>query len=206
MPITDRDRKTLIIGGSVLGFFLVAFLIYKLFLSGGADGAATITPTFSPVSPITTTSPTASPTPSRVSVVTFGGRDPFCISQSYVSRETLLHLQPDASAYYCPGVYVPSATPSASSTPSGSASASATASSTVASSPIASSAVIGGRSVVLMAAPAPPGSRTPVEVNGKVYNVAVGSTFGGGSFRLQSISGTCASFLYGDQPFSLCHT
>ena len=40
MPITDRDKKTLIIGGSVVGFMLLAFLIYKLFLSGGGGTAA----------------------------------------------------------------------------------------------------------------------------------------------------------------------
>jgi hypothetical protein len=43
-----------------------------------------------------------------------------------------------------------------------------------------------------------------VEVDGHGYNVAVGARFAGGSFELQGVSGSCASFLYGDQAFSLC--
>ena len=206
MPITDRDKKTLVIGGSVVGFFLLVFLIYTLFLSGGND-AATSTNTGSVLGPLPTVgaSPTPTPTPTGGGgVVTFGGHDPFCIPQSYVSRLVLLHLPLDANAYYCPGVFVPSPSPSVSPSPSGSGTPSPTPS--VPSSPIRSSAIVGGRTVVLMAVPtSPPGSRAQVQVDGKVYNVAVGTTFAGDSLQLQGVSGRCASFLYGDQAFSLCH-
>ncbi len=30
------------------------------------------------------------------------------------------------------------------------------------------------------------------------------STFGGGSFELRSVTGNCATFLFGDEPFTLC--
>jgi len=205
MPITDRDKRTLIIGGSVVGFFILVFLIYTLFLSGGND-VATSTNTGSVIVPLPTVSgsPTPTPTPTGVGgVVTFGGHDPFCIPQSYVSRLVLLHLPVDAIAYYCPGVFLPSPSPSVSPSPSGSATPSPTPS--VPSSPIGSSVIVGGRTVVLMIVPtSPPGSRAQVEVDGKAYNVAVGATFAGGRFQLQGVSGSCASFLYGDQAFGLC--
>jgi len=203
MPITDRDKRTLIIGGSVAGFLLVAFLIYKVFLSGG--GAA---PTASPslvLSPVPTGSetPSSSQTPGVPGVVTFAGHDPYCMPQSYVSRLVLLHIPLPDTDYVCPGVIVPSSSPSVTPTPSGSGSPSSSPS--VPSAPIASSVTVGGKTVVLMTVPAsPPGTRAQVEVNGKVYNVAVGATFAAGTFQLQGVSGPCASFLYGDQAFSLC--
>ncbi len=46
--------------------------------------------------------------------------------------------------------------------------------------------------------------RAQFEVDGTVYNVGVGDVFGGGSFEVQSISGSCATFLFGDEPHTLC--
>ena len=46
-----------------------------------------------------------------------------------------------------------------------------------------------------------------VEVDGTVYNPSVGEAFGPNhQYRLQSVSGNCATFLYGDEPFTLCVT
>lgn len=42
-----------------------------------------------------------------------------------------------------------------------------------------------------------------VQVGSTVYTVAAGQTFAT-SYKLVSVSGTCAQFLYGDSPFSLC--
>lgn len=42
-----------------------------------------------------------------------------------------------------------------------------------------------------------------VKVNGSTYTVAVGETFAG-SYKLTRISGSCASFVQGDSPFTLC--
>ena len=44
-----------------------------------------------------------------------------------------------------------------------------------------------------------------VDVDGTVYAPAVGDTFGPNKqYRLQSVSGNCATFLYGDESFTLC--
>lgn len=212
MPITDRDKRTLVIGGSVLGFLLLAFLVYTLFLSGGSDTASGPSPITTPppaVSGSLTLTPTPTPTaaPSASGVTTFSGHDPYCIPQSYVSRQVLLHLPVDITGYYCPGVFLPTPSPSVTPTPSGSGTPTSTPSPSpsVPSSPSVSSATIGGRTVVLVTAHASlPVSSVQVEVDGKVYSVSVGHTFGGGSFQLQGVSGSCASFLYGDQAFRLC--
>jgi len=67
--------------------------------------------------------------------------------------------------------------------------------------------VIGGHTVVLLDTFERGGvERAQVEVDGAVYNVAVGHKFAGGSFELRSASSGCATFLFGDQPFSLCAT
>ena len=65
---------------------------------------------------------------------------------------------------------------------------------------------VGGRTVVLLgvATSASGAVRAHVEVDGKPYNVVVGTRFAGGTFQLQGAVGSCASFLYGDQAFSLC--
>ena len=123
----------------------------KVTLTNGGTDTATGS------SPITTLPPAASgslsstptPVPSASGVTTFSGRDPYCIPQSYVSRQELLHLPVDVTGYYCPGVFVATPTPSVTPTPSGSGTPSSTSSPTVspsfASSPTVSSATIGGR-------------------------------------------------------------
>jgi hypothetical protein len=46
-----------------------------------------------------------------------------------------------------------------------------------------------------------------VEINGTVYNVREGQSFGpGGAYELRVVSGNCATFLYGDESFTLCVT
>ena len=210
MPITDRDKKTLIIGGSVVGFMLLAFLIYKLFLSGGGGTAAvSVGPPVIPASATGTPSSTLSPTPSPTpAVVTFGGVDPFCTPQSYVSREIYLQIPLALDGYYCPGVVIPitpSPTTPPPTTPPTSSPTSSPTSPPVGSAPIQSSVTFGGRTVVLKTLPVSSlGRRAQVEVNGKLYYVAVGSVFAQGSLKLQGVSDPCASFLYGDQAFSLC--
>src|SRR5262249_4436626 len=44
-----------------------------------------------------------------------------------------------------------------------------------------------------------------VSVDGTVYSVTAGQTFGPNKqYKLQSVSGNCATFLFGDQSFTLC--
>ncbi len=209
MPISERDKKTLIIGGSVVGFMLLAFLIYKLFLSGGGGTAAVsvsppVIPPHATATPSSSLSPTPSPTPA---VVVFGGLDPFCTGQSYVSREIYLQIPLPLDGYYCPGVVIPTTPPPTTppSTPPSTPPTSPPTSPPVGSGPIQSSATVGGKTVVLKVLPnSSLRRRAQVEVNGNLYYVAVGSVFAQGSLELQGVSAHCASFLYGDQAFSLC--
>ena len=47
--------------------------------------------------------------------------------------------------------------------------------------------------------------RADVDVDGQVYHPSVGESFGPNKqYRLQSVSGNCATFLYGDESFTLC--
>jgi hypothetical protein len=67
--------------------------------------------------------------------------------------------------------------------------------------------VVGGHTVVLLDVfPKDGKTRVQVEVDGTVYNVAKGETFASGQFEFRSASGNCATFLFGDQSFSLCAT
>ena len=50
-------------------------------------------------------------------------------------------------------------------------------------------------------------TRAQVEIDGTVYNVAMGESFGpGGRYELRSVSGDCATILFGDESFTLCTT
>ena len=180
MALSERDRKVLIIGGAVVGGLLVLFLLFNLFSGGGNEAAPPLT--FSPgTSPSVTTSPALTPSP----VVSFGGRDPFSIPPA---------LAPTTS------------TTSTSTSTSTSQSASQTQSpSSSPTAPSGSSTTIDGKTVVLLDTFTKNGvEKAQVEVNGKVYNgLEVGDTFDH-TFEVRSISGQCASFLFGDQSFSLC--
>jgi hypothetical protein len=52
--------------------------------------------------------------------------------------------------------------------------------------------------------PTPTGKKAQFEVDGTIYNVGIGDKFGGGSFKLTSISDGCATFLFGDESHTLC--
>ncbi|MGZ8572093.1 MAG: hypothetical protein ACXWW5_07710 [Actinomycetota bacterium] len=67
---------------------------------------------------------------------------------------------------------------------------------------------MGGHEVVLQAVFTVDGVDTvQVEVDGTVYDVSEGETFGpNGQFELISASGNCAAFLFADDSFTLCVT
>ncbi|HEX9298617.1 MAG TPA: hypothetical protein VF968_00620, partial [Actinomycetota bacterium] len=71
-----------------------------------------------------------------------------------------------------------------------------------------SSANLGGHTVVLLDTFRVSGTdRAQVEIDGVVYNVAVGERFGPGNrFELRSVSGNCGTFVFGDESFTLCIT
>lgn len=198
MPLSPRDRRTLIIGGIVMACILVAFVLFNV-LVNGTTGA---TPSFAPIGSGSTgpsVGPTVSPSgsvgpttgPTVPPAQNFTGRDPFSVPPV---------LAPSASA---------SGGGSSSPTPSGGGSGTTPPPTTPPPTNPGggSSIVMGGHTVVLLDTFEHNGtSMAQVEVDGTVYNVAVGHTFAGGRFELRSASGGCATFLYGDQPFSLCAT
>lgn len=190
MPLTDRDRRTLIVGGSILGVLLVLFFAFN-FLSGGGDEEAI--PSLPPIptepgggAPSVSTSPTppgTSPTP------IFTGRDPFSIPPALAASSIASSTTPPSSPGSTAGPTAPPPTTTPPTTPGG-----------------GSSTVKGGKTVVLLDTFKTPSGKqmVQVEVDGTVYNVGIGETFGGGTFELRSVSGDCATFLYGDEPFTLC--
>ena len=60
--------------------------------------------------------------------------------------------------------------------------------------------------VLLDIFPSGGGEVAQVEVDGKVYTCREGETFAEGQFELVSIDGDCATFLFGDERFTLCAT
>ena len=85
MPLTERDRRTLIIGGCTLAGIVALFLIYTLLTSG--SGSEVALPPFSPPASTASGGPSSGPTGSQTGTPTvqptvppvqnFSGRDPF---------------------------------------------------------------------------------------------------------------------------------
>jgi hypothetical protein len=193
MPLSDRDRRTLRIGGIVAGVLVVGLVLFNVLSGGGTTQApprrttGSATPTLAP-----TVTPTTTPTP----VARFTGRDPFSTPPQFLVAT---------------GTSGTGASSSGGSSSSSSSSGSGSSSST--SPPPTqpgggSSENLGGHTVVLLDTFRVSGTdRAQVEIDGVVYNVAVGEQFGPGNrFELRSVSGNCGTFVFGDQSFTLCIT
>ncbi|HEX6400094.1 MAG TPA: hypothetical protein VF108_06445 [Actinomycetota bacterium] len=183
MALSERDRRTVTIGGIVVGVLLAGFLVFSL-LGGGEEAFPPI-----PTTPPLPTSPTPSPGGGGPPIQNFTGRDPFSV----------------------PPVLTPSPSPTVGGggTQTGSPSPGGNGTQTGSPSPTApgdgSSQNVGGSTVVLLDIFQRDGAtRVQVEVDGNVYDVGIGDTFAGGRFELNSVSGDCATFLFGDERFTLC--
>ena len=176
MPLSDRDRRTLRIGGIVAGVLVVGLVLLNVLGGGGGTEApprrttGSATPTLAP-----TVTPTTTPTP----VARFTGRDPFSTPPQFLV------------ATGTSGTGSSSSTSPPPTQPGG-----------------GSSENVGGHTVVLLDTFRVSGTdRAQVEIDGVVYNVAVGEQFGPGNrFELRSVSGNCGTFVFGDQSFTLCIT
>jgi hypothetical protein len=185
MPLTARDRRTLTIGGVIVGVLLVGFLLVNL-LGGGGGNEAFPSFSFHPASPSTGPSATGS---QQVPAPALAGRDPFSIP---------------------PGFGGATSTSTETSGPSGtSGTSSPPGTQTSTSAPTlpggGSSSRIGGHTVVLESVFSEGGvQHAQVEVDGTVYTPPVGGRFANGQFRLLSTSGNCATMSFGEQSFTLC--
>ena len=66
---------------------------------------------------------------------------------------------------------------------------------------------MGGSTVVLLDIFERDGAtHVQVEVDGTVFDVVIGEQFASGRFELRSVADNCATFLFGDEQFTLCIT
>jgi hypothetical protein len=194
MPISDRDRRMLRIGGIVVGVLVVGFLLLKLLGGGGEEEAF---PSSSPLKPASsTTQPTGTPSLTPSPVLVLPARDPFSIPPGF---ETTTSSSGGSSTTSSSGG-------SSTSSSSGGSSTTGTTTAPPTQPGNGASKTVGGHTVVLLDTFTANGvEQAQVEVDGTVYDPSVGQTFGPNKqYRLQSVSGNCATFLYGDESFTLC--
>jgi hypothetical protein len=188
MPLSERDRRTLKIGGIVAGVLVLAILLMKVLSGGGEEAAPPVVPSVPGTeSPSGSPSATVSPPP----VFNPVGRDPFSIPAyfgitSAPTTTTTTTTTPTSTATTTP---TSTATSTPTQTPTG-------------SNP--SRATLGGHEVVLLDTFARHGTEmAQVEVDANVYTVAEGSPFAQGQFELRSVSGNFATILFGDESVTL---
>jgi hypothetical protein len=198
VAMTSRDRRALIIFGTVAVAALVAyFLLLKPGGGGGEQPAAAGGPS------VTKTSPAPAPsagkthrTPRRSrppALPPVGGHDPFSPlvnasaggGTSPAPSGGSTSPAPTGTGTSSPPPVSPPGNPG--STPSG-----------------GTATRVGGHTVILIDVFSRGGEqRAQVSVDGDVSVVSEGQTFHG-NFQLVSISGDCARMLFGDQSFILC--
>ena len=183
MALTARDKRTVTIGGIVVGVLLAGFVLFTLL--GGEEPLPPIGPPLTPGTESPSPSPGGGPP-----IQSFTGRDPFSVPPA---------LSPSPSPTVPGGGGNGSGTPSPSNGGGGTQTPSPTAPGN------GSSQNVGGSTVVLLDIFERDGAtHVQVEVDGTVYDVVVGEQFAGGRFELRSVGGNCATFLFGDEQFTLC--
>jgi hypothetical protein len=215
MPLNDRDRKALKVGGIVAAVLVLALLGLGQLGKGGAPalpplsvGPSTATgPGVTGVTGPVVTGPSGSPsqggpTPSPI----FSGRDPFSLPPQFVTASPggSTGGGPTGSTGGGPG---PTGSTGGGPGPTGSTGGGPGPTGPTNPPTNGSTTVIGGHTVVLIDTFTNNGvSHATVEVDGIVYNPAEGATFAGGNFELRDVAGNCATFLFGDESFTLCFT
>ena len=202
MPITDRDKRTLTIGGIVVGVLIVVFLALKLLGGGGGPETASTAPrpTTTPGGSTGGASGSQSPSLAPSPVLQLPVRDPFAIPAGFPVGSGSSSGGSTSSGGTSTSSGGTSSTPptSTSSTPGGGT--------RTPTQPSGATQDIGGHQVTLIDAFTTNGvEHATVSVDGTVYSVTAGQTFGPNKqYKLQSVSGNCATFLFGDQSFTLC--
>jgi hypothetical protein len=176
MALSERDRRTVTIGGSVVGVLLAGFVLFSLL--GGEEPPITV-----PDTPLPPSSPSPSPGGGGPPIQSFTGRDPFSVPPALSPSPP--PPSPGDSPSPSNGTTSPTPSPTA---PGG-----------------GSSQNVGGSTVVLLDIFERDGAtRVQVEVDGTVFDVGIGDQFSGGRFELRSVADNCATFLFGDEQFTLC--
>ncbi len=180
MALTDRDKRTLKIGGIVVGVLAAAYLLMTLLGSGGGEVVVS-PPTFQTTPPsgggTTSETPSLQPSPALLLPV----RDPFSIPPGF-EVSPVGSSSPVATS---PGATTPGTT----------------------RTPTADTAhtTIGGHTITLLDTSSTGVEQASVEVDATVYHPSAGQSFGPNrQYMLQSVSGFCATFLFGDEAFTLC--
>jgi hypothetical protein len=204
VALTDRDKRTLRVGGIILGVLLVGFLLLKLLGGGGGEEAI---PSSSPLRPTSSSpggggqsgSPSLTPSPVLVLPV----RDPFAIPVGFpTSPGTSPSTSGSPGVTTSPGTTsVPTTTPPS----TGPSSNPGTGGGSRGPSGSGATTTIGGHQVTLLDVSSTGVEQATVEVDSTVYHPSAGDTFGPNhQYELQSVSGNCATFLFGDQSFTRC--
>ncbi len=210
MPLNDRDRKALKIGGIVAAVLVLGLLgLGQLGKGGGSalpplsvgppvSGGPTGVSGPLPTGPSGTVSPSSSggPVPSPI----FSGRDPFSLPPQF-------QVTPSGASGGTgpvPTGPVPTGSTGGSTGSTGGTTGPGPTGPTLPPTN-GSSTTIGGHEVVLIDTFTANGvQHASVSVDGTVYHPAEGDTFAGGNFELRDVAGDCATFLFGDQSFTLC--
>jgi len=177
MAMSERDQRTLKIGGIVLGVLVVGFLLLKVLGGGGGGEEQGVGPPVVPGSPSASPTPTTGPSGGPPVVLVFSGRDPFSPPPALAG--------PSGSAS-------PSTSPTTSTSPTSHAI-------------VLPSTIVGGKILTLERTYVEGGvDKVDVRVDTRqVVGLEAGDDVGDG-VRLDSISGRCATFSSGDGSFTLC--
>src|SRR6185369_7049128 len=207
MPLNDRDRKALKVGGIVAAVLVLALVGLGQLGKGGAPALPPLS-----VGPSTATGPVATgpgvtgpsesgspsqggPSPSPI----FSGRDPFSLPpqfQTIAPPSGVTGPGPTGGGGTGPG---PTGGGGTGPGPTGGGGVTGPGPTGSTNPPTnGSTTVIGGHTVVLIDTFTSNGvSHATAEVDGIVYNPAEGATFAGGNFELRDVAGNCATFLFG---------
>ena len=190
MALSPRDRRALMLFGAAAGVALLAFVFLNVLRGGGGEEAPLPPISTGGPTPTPTVTPTPTPRETLPPVVLAGSRDPFSIPPSLQTGSP-----PPGGSVSPP----PPGTGTAPPPPGGTGTPPTPTPTTPGGG---QSTTMGGHTVVLLDI-FQGGTKVQVEVDGTVFTVSVGETFDG-NFRLVSISGSCARFVFGDEGFTLC--
>jgi hypothetical protein len=182
MALSPRDRRAMIILGIIAAVAIGFFFLTR----GGGPTEEEAVPPGAP-SPPPAVSPTPSPEPRPPRFTFFSGRDPFLplvVAPEAVGEAPTGETPAPGES---PGEPVTEPSPGAEG-----------------EAVTETGTTIGGHTVRVIDIFQQGGEQVvQVEIDGETFVVSEGEEFSD-NFRLESIQGACADFLFGDEPFTLC--